>query len=329
MLRLKKINFAIIVFIVGSIVAVCYLCTYLFPMTDNAFVLQDITPVSSEDSGIITQIFVTNGQQLKKGDPILQIDPKSYQLRYNMAEAQYKQGLQGLVTLQRRMQSTGYAISAATDSLKLLRYQYHQKNHPSVKKAVPHMEVKSLSYEVTAQKNRVASLKKQLSLEHSEYKQAVEGIGSLKATKDLAKLRLDRTLVRTQANGFIQDLALGVGTVVRSGEPLFSFINTDVTYIQANMIETDLTHVKQGDQVVIFPRTYLWHKIYHGVVVSNNWFVNRQIRNPIEGAQVLMNQNKWLLLPQRMPVQIKITEPDKKYPLKPGMSTYVYIKTSH
>lgn len=43
--------------------------------------------------------------------------------------------------------------------------------------------------------------------------------------------------------------------------------------------------------------------------------------------QNVTNENQWVLLPQRMPVQIKIMDPDPKYPLRVGTSAYVYIQT--
>jgi multidrug resistance efflux pump len=43
--------------------------------------------------------------------------------------------------------------------------------------------------------------------------------------------------------------------------------------------------------------------------------------------QMVQNENQWVLLPQRLPVQIKVIDLDPKYPLRVGTSAYVYIKS--
>jgi len=50
------------------------------------------------------------------------------------------------------------------------------------------------------------------------------------------------------------------------------------------------------------------------------------MNQPFSGAPIVQTENKWLLLPQRLPVIIKITDTDKEYPLINGMSTYVRIQ---
>lgn len=45
---------------------------------------------------------------------------------------------------------------------------------------------------------------------------------------------------------------------------------------------------------------------------------------------VTQNENNWIMLLQRLPVQIRITDYDAvNYPLSIGSSAYVYIKTKH
>lgn len=86
--------------------------------------------------------------------------------------------------------------------------------------------------------------------------------------------------------------------------------------------------VKTGNKVYIIPRMYFGTKLYHGTVVSGAWAANRQITNPKTQLQTVTNDtNNWILLPQRFPVQIKITDYDPKhYPLPIGATCYVIIQ---
>jgi hypothetical protein len=71
---------------------------------------------------------------------------------------------------------------------------------------------------------------------------------------------------------------------------------------------------------------YYFTKIFHGRVVNTIWATDRQ--NTIERTQQqkVANENEWLLIPQRLPLQIKILDPNPDFPLQPGASAYVYIK---
>jgi membrane fusion protein (multidrug efflux system) len=55
--------------------------------TDDAFIDAHITAVSPKVSGYITKIHVKSNQQVKKGDLLIEIDPRDYQARVDQAQA--------------------------------------------------------------------------------------------------------------------------------------------------------------------------------------------------------------------------------------------------
>ena len=55
--------------------------------TDNAYLHADMTPVSAEVEGRVTRLLVSDYQQVKKGDLLMQIDPSSYRAQVRQAEA--------------------------------------------------------------------------------------------------------------------------------------------------------------------------------------------------------------------------------------------------
>ncbi len=323
----KKFNFATLIFAVGGVIAFGYLTTYWFPVTDNAFVIENTTSLSSGVSGHIAEIYVKNGQNVKLGDPILRIKPEKYQLEYSGVKAQYDQAVIGLEVISARINVTKLDLKAAQEQLDRMKYEYTQKSDPAVSKGIPQIELKTLEYNIKSQSDVVASLAQQIILQQTELKQAQVGIATLKAARGKAAMDLSDTVVRAPADGYIQNLYLGVGSSALAHQGLFKLVESGNTYIQANFNETDLANVHAGDEVLIFPRTYLGHKIFHGVVMSDNWSVERQHIIPLVEEQVVISQNHWLNLPQRLPVQIKVIDNDKNYQLRPGMSAYVYIRT--
>lgn len=324
---LKKFNFATLIFATGGVIALSYMSTYFFAVTDEAFVVENMTAISSSVTGHIEEIFVENGQRLKKGDPILLIKPEKYKLEYRGFKAQYEQAKIGLDVIKQRINVTNASLSAAVDQLERMQYEYKQKSAPEVKNGVPEIELKTLEYNIKSQQDVVLGLQEQIALEKIELKQAGVGIETLQVATDKAAIDVGDTLVKAPADGYIQNLYMGVGSSALAHAGLFNFIDTANTYIQANFNETDLTNVHAGDEVLIFPRAYLGRKIFHGVVMSDNWSVDRQHILPVKETQLIFTQNHWVSLPQRLPVQIKIIDNDSKYQLRPGMSAYVYIKS--
>ncbi|MDD3266886.1 MAG: efflux RND transporter periplasmic adaptor subunit [Burkholderiales bacterium] len=325
--KYKKLNFAIIVFIVGALISAFYFATYLFTVTDEAFVVVNMTPISSAVGGHIDKIFIENGQQLKKGDPILQISPEKYHLEYDGIKAQYDQAKVGLLVIKKRIEVTQSNLKSAQDQLNRMKYEHRQKNDPSVRDGVLQLDIKMLEYNIKSQENLVISLQKQIELEKTELEQANVGIETLRVATAKANLDVKETIVRAPTDGYIQNLFIGIGTSALPHQGLFNYIDTGNTYIQANFNETDLVGVNAGDKVLIYPRAYLGKKVFHGVVMSSNWSIDRQHILPGKETQFILSANHWINLPQRLPVQIKITDTNAKYPLRPGMSAYVYIKT--
>ena len=120
---------------------------------------------------------------------------------------------------------------------------------------------------------------------------------------------------------------VSVYTPIKIHQPVFSFIDTSNYYIQANFNETDLRNVRPGQTVYIWLRMYYFNKLFKGKIVNTLWAAERQNTAIRSQIQKVRNENEWLLLPQRFPIQIKILNPDPKYPLHPGASAYAYIAT--
>jgi membrane fusion protein (multidrug efflux system) len=61
--------------------------------TDNAYVVGNITPISSEVSGQVVALFIDDNMIVRPNDPIAQIDPVSFQMQVDQALADYKQAV--------------------------------------------------------------------------------------------------------------------------------------------------------------------------------------------------------------------------------------------
>lgn len=320
-----KPKFTTIVFLIGAIVILGYYLLGVFRFTDNGFVVQLSTPVAPRVSGVVTQVHVKNGQPVKTGDVLVTLDATSYEQKFQSAVAQYEQALISLEVSRQKIRVSENSLQAANAILDTLKTQFNAKDHPGVRAGVSQIDMSDLRNKIKAQTKQVESLKVQIDIDKLQVRMQEKQVQALKAAMEAARTDLAHTSVTAPVDGVIENVFLGIGTHVSPVSGMFTLINTGETYIQANYEETELSGVKAGDRATIYPRMYLGQKSFEGIVVANPFGVSRQKNTPLSGAPFVATENKWLLLPQRLPVIIKITEVDEKYPLVNGMSTYVRI----
>lgn len=323
----KQFNLPIIIIGLAIIIGIYHVFSYLIPFTDNAFVVTNVTPVAADVSGFITDIYVKNGQAIKKNSPIFKVYQEPYRLALSQASADYQQGLKKVIVLQRQIDKADSLVKSTQAELSKANYELDLKKDHSVVEAVPVLEIKKLGYDVEALNNKLAALKHEVAILNAEVDEQRQIVASLKAKMDNAQVNLDLTVVRAPSDGVVDNMYISVNTPIKIHEPVFSFIDTTNYYIQANLNETDLRNVRVGDKVTILLRMYYFDKVFHGEVVNTLWATDRQTTSAKTQLQKVQNENEWLLLPQRFPVQIKILDVDPNYPLNPGASAYVYIST--
>src|SRR5262245_14853510 len=79
---------AVIVLLIAAVVGIRYwLYARSHESTDDAFIDAHITPVSPKVSGYIAKVHVQSNQQVKKGDLLVEIDPRDYEARLDQAKA--------------------------------------------------------------------------------------------------------------------------------------------------------------------------------------------------------------------------------------------------
>ena len=320
-------GFAKAALLIGIIFGTFHLFCYWLPFTDNAFIVTNVTPVAADVSGFITQLYVKNGQKVKEGQAIFKVYQPPYKWTYKQSWAEYKEARQHIVVLFKKIQRTQDLYKSVTADLNKTKYELGLKNKQLVAEAISKLEIVKLTYDVSKLENKRLSLFHEIAVLQESIKEQRFRVKSLKAKRKLAKINLDLTVVRAPADGVIDNMYVSVNTPIKIHQPVFSFIDTTNYYVQANFNETDLRNVRPGSKAYIILRMYYFNKLYHGVVVNNLWAAERQKTAIRSQIQKVRNENEWLLLPQRFPLQIKITDPDSDYPLHPGASAYVYIST--
>lgn len=322
----SEINLPVIVLFIGLAIGVYHWFSYYIPFTNNAFVATNTMPVAADVSGFITKVYVKNGQMVKAGAPLIEVYPVPYRLAYEYAKASYEQAIEKIGVIEHETKRTRDLLAAANYNMEKARIRYEYKDNRSVREAVPKLEIKELGYSLQRAIKQRDALRNQIEIEDQQIVEQRKKVNALKAAMDNALVNLNLTIVRAPADGYADNMFISEGTPVKIHEPLFSFVDTTKWWIQANFDETDLRRIRPGDQAIVFLRMYYFHKIFHGKIVNQIWPANRQKTSDRSQQQIVHNENEWLLLPQRLPLQIQILDPDPNFPLHPGASAYVYLK---
>jgi membrane fusion protein, multidrug efflux system len=144
-----------------------------------------------------------------------------------------------------------------------------------------------------------------------------------KAALDQAKRDLDHTSIKAPIAGTATQVDnIQLGRFVTAGTPVFSVIDDSEPWVDANLKETDITHLALNQSVEIDVDSFPDHPL-HGHVASVS---------PGTGAQfaILPPQNasgNWVKVVQRVPVRVVFDRGEDVSRLRAGMSVTVSIDT--
>ena len=146
------------------------------------------------------------------------------------------------------------------------------------------------------------------------------------------KFDIKKSTIIADHEGIIAKMNIEVGEYINLGRMLFAIVDEKKAWVEANLKETELTHVKVGQSVIFVPDTFS----------KNSWQGEVESISPATGAEfsILPPQNSsgnWVKVVQRVPVRIsigKILEQNKEgfkinKELRMGMSVSVTIDTKH
>lgn len=144
-----------------------------------------------------------------------------------------------------------------------------------------------------------------------------------KANLRQANLNLAFTQVIAPTSGWITNSSLQEGDIVTANQPLFALISDQEYWVDANFKETDILQIHPGQHAKIKIDMYPKHN-FEGIVQSiSGGTGNAFSLLPPENAT-----GNWVKVTQRIPVRIRILNPDPRFPLRIGSSANVSIRIS-
>jgi membrane fusion protein (multidrug efflux system) len=300
--------------------------------TENAYIRADMVGVSTDISGIVTAINVTENQKVAVGDVLFRLDDLPFRLALTRADAQV-----GIVATELNALKTSYHDMQAQIAQAQTDVDFYTRDLQRQRQLIANNIASQVTFE-QAQRNLQGSLQKVASLnqqlagiqanlagdpnipveKHPRY------IGAV-AARDEAARQLAHTTVQAPIAGTVTNVpTLQPGQYLAAATAAFSIVASDHMWIEANPKETELTYVRPGQPVTIAVDTYP-ADAWSGVVDSVS---------PASSASfsLLPAQNtsgNWVKVVQRIPMRVRIDTPEGKPPLRAGMSVVIDVDTGH
>ena len=305
--------------------------------TNDAYLRADQVVVAPKVQGYVTQVLVSDNQQVAAGQPLVRIDPRSYQAgaeqaqatidarQADVAAATAQLAQQQQTIAQARAQLASARSGAAFAAGEVERYRPLAASGADTPEKLQQLINSRDQASATAAANAaaLAGAQQQTQTLKAQIGQAAAQLEAARANARQAGLSLQDTVLTSAIAGRVGDKTVQLGQYVTAGARLMTIVPTGSIYLVANFKETQLAHMRPGQPVSVHIDA-LGGKALKGVVDS---FA------PGTGAQfaLLPPENatgNFTKIVQRVPVRIRLqATPDAAKVLVPGLSAAAKVDT--
>lgn len=274
--------------------------------------------ISSDVSGEIVELYVAEGDSVKKGQPLLEINPEILVTSFEAATAQYNNAMAGLAGTKARLEQSKAQMARSEADFK-------RQNALHDKKAISEAEFETAraNYEVA---------KSELSASQENVRAAQYGVDNAKAGMSQASKNLSRTKIYAPVSGTVSLLAVEkgervVGVAQMSGTELLRIANLNEMQAVVEVNENEIVRLSLGDTANIEVDAYPNQK-FKGIVTQ----MANSPKTASGAAQLTTDEVTKFEVKIRM-LRSSYEELEKKLPkgqsspFRPGMSATVKIQT--
>jgi HlyD family secretion protein len=268
-----------------------------------------IRPDSNMPTRKLVKILATEGQRVKPGQALAEVDPSGLEFDLQGARATLEAEKAKLANVQAK--PAGLDIAAAEASLASVKNTLDaaQENYDSTKSLFD----KNLAArkdladaERALQAAKASYTSSRLSWENVKAQNTDADIQAQRAAVASAQSALEKTqliydsiTIRSPVAGVVAEIAVNVGDLISPSTALMTVIDPDPMWLQAQVNETDMAQVRVGQTALVTPSSYpdlsIRGKVtqidLHAQVVSNVSVFTTTIEVPDRDGKLLWGMN--------------------------------------
>ena len=324
--------------------------------TDNAYVGADTAVVTPQVSGTVKEVRVGGTQMARKGDVLIVLDDADARIDLANAEAalqqarqRFRQAVAGTASSSARVSARAADIDQARARMTIARADFERARSAYDRRARLG-ESGAVSAEELTQA-RAGFLQAQAALGQAQAALAASEATRASAAGDLAassaltaglseatapdvvaaearlalaRLNLERTVVRAPISGIVTNRQVQIGQRIAAGTPIMTLVPLDAVFVDANFKESQLRKVKPGQSVELTSDYYGRSVVFHGKVFGFAGGTGAAFALiPAQNAT-----GNWVKVVQRLPVRIRLDQAELcDHPLRVGLSMDAVIDT--
>jgi membrane fusion protein (multidrug efflux system) len=301
--------------------------------TDDAYVEADKVGVSTDVSGIVKEIDVSDNQEVVAGQVLFRLDDLPFRLALERAEAQV--GIVGndLNALKANYADMEAQIKQAQYDIEYYDREFRRQQDLAAKNVASQQTFDTARRNFQNAQQKLASLDQQLAAiaanlngdpgipveQHPRYRDAV-------AQRDEAARQLEHTVVKAAFAGIVTNVpSIAPGKFLPASMTAFFLVAIDDLWVDLNPKETELTYVRPGQFVMLTVDTYPDVE-WHGTIES----ISPAAAQEFALLPAQNTSGNWVKIVQRVPMRVRVDTSDKNLPpLRIGMSVEVNVDTGH
>ncbi|MDY6468969.1 HlyD family efflux transporter periplasmic adaptor subunit [Acinetobacter faecalis] len=317
--------------------------------TDNAYVGAETASITSMVTGQVAEVFTSDTKQVKKGDLLVQIDPRDAEIAVAQAQAELLKAQRQFKQTQANSSSLSSQIYVSSDAIQSAAAQVAKAKADLVKAQDDYNRRVQLSSSGAISKEELSTSKASVNTAKAAFDVAQAGLAQAKSSQKAAQsnleanealirganeqstpdvlvaqaklkqalLDLERTQIKAPLDGVVTRRNIQVGQRVSPGTSLMMIVPENQLYVDANFKESQLEKVRAGQKVTLTSDLYGNSVEYTGTIVGFSGGTGAAFALiPAQNAT-----GNWIKVVQRLPVRIQLDSKElEKHPLRVGLS---------
>jgi membrane fusion protein (multidrug efflux system) len=326
----------IVLIIIGSAWGVKkYLDTLKYETTDDAQVESDISPISSRISGFVSEIRFEDNQKVNKGDTLILFDSRELQIKVAQAESALQNAISSMEVTKANVLTSGQGTSSfksrieelkirlATAEKDLKRYKHLMSADATTQQQYDKVQTEKdvLEKQIEMTEGQLKEAQEKTFAASDQVKVAESIINQRKNDLEYSKLQLSYNTIIAPSTGIISKKNIQTGQYIQASQPLCAIVSGDNIWIVANFKETQLSGLKENQEVEIEVDAFKGEIIKGHISSFTSAMGSKFSLIPPDNAS-----GNYVKVVQRIPVKIEVDKNSQLFnKLKPGMSVFVRV----
>ena len=319
--RLLRGLLAIVVLLLAAFALWYFAFGRWFEETDDAYVQGNQVQITPQVAGTVVAIAADDGMRVERGQLLVQLDPADTEVALQQAEANLARTVRQVRGLYRSVEGAQAELNARQVSLKRARDDFARRKDLATTGAISNEELAHARDELAAAEAAVAGSRETFERSRALVDDTVVAtqpdVKAAAAQLRQAWLNNARAGIVAPVAGFVARRSVQVGQRVQPGTPLMAVVPTEQMWVEANFKETQLRHMRLGQEVELRSDLYGSDVTYKGRITNLGLGTG-------SAFSLLPAQNasgNWIKIVQRVPVRIAIdTKQLAEHPLRIGLS---------